>query len=389
MVLKSPSHLSLLVSVLFALLFWKCDENRLAPIDTVVSVPSVRLINVWPDSIYLDSLNSSNGNYTVTSTISAYVVDPDGGGWIAGVVATVFKPNSASPLTQVTLKDDGALADSLAGDGWFSARLQFGISRTQTGRYRIQIKATDRNGIESNIKEGSLVLWRTNSRPYFSALPSVQQFSPAGSDSVRLAVSIAVSDSDGLSDVYRVVARALNSTDSSAHEMYDDGLMIHRDPFPGDGIFSSIFWTHPLSGVQDLVIEFTAQDKQGAISDPLHRALTNSSPRIVRLDVPDSIQRPTGPPQLIPFRLTAADSNGLGDIDSVFFTNLSSANPANFLMYDDGNLAIHGDSTQGDGIYSTIVSIDASTTLGVKNFQFNVKDKFGAKDSLRKFITIY
>ena len=263
------------------------------------------------------------------------------------------------------------------------------LNRTQVGTYRILVFATDRNGVMSNQKEVAFVLFRNNSRPVIFGFPTIRQFSPSGTDSTLLTVSIAVADSDGLADIASASVRTLNAMDSSEHDLFDDGSPLHGDPFPGDGVFSSVFWTHPLSGVQNLELVFVAIDRRGATSDSVRRTLTNSPPRIVQLNVPDSIQRPSGPPQLIPFFLTAADSDGLGDIDSVFFTNLSSVNPTNFPLYDDGNLAVSGDSTRGDGIYSSIVQIDAATSLGAKNFQFNVKDKFGAKDSLRKIITIY
>jgi hypothetical protein len=57
-------------------------------------------------------------------------------------------------------------------------------------------------------------------------------------------------------------------------------------------------------------------------------------------------------------------------------------------MYDDGDLAAHGDSLAGDGTFSRLLSIDAATSTGQKQFRFSVTDRSAARADTLKIITI-
>jgi hypothetical protein len=68
--------------------------------------------------------------------------------------------------------------------------------------------------------------------------------------------------------------------------------------------------------------------------------------------------------------------------------NLSSVTPTVVLMYDDGDLAVHGDSVAADGTWSRRLSIDASNSTGAKTFKFSATDRAGARIDSTRIITI-
>lgn len=171
--------------------------------------------------------------------------------------------------------------------------------------------------------------------------------------------------------------------------MRDDGNLASGDALQGDGVYSTFFWVRPISVTDSVRLNFLAIDSSYEESAVVTRSLQNHPPRIVNVDVPDSIQRPASGTRLIPFRMTVTDSDGLGDIDTVTFVNTSSSNPLAFTMFDSGDLSLHGDLIANDGIYSRIVSIDAPTSTGVKAFRFEAVDKSGARDVVIRNITVY
>lgn len=374
---------SILLCSLFLCLaiFPGCEESDVSRIDSRGEPPNVRILTLSIDSVNIDSLVPVNGVYTVPVTIETEVDDSDGLADVSSVSIMVFRPGATSHFIA------GNLAPS-ATPGHFSADIAITLTRSQIGQYKIQVEAIDKSGLTSNALSRTVTLLKNNTPPALSGA-TLRGTTPAGSDSTFFTLSVIVADSDGIGDVAFVSVRALNSTDSSQRTLYDDGLPVHGDLFPGDGVFSGTAWVTPTIALPNVEFEFVATDRRGGVSDPLRRAVLNEAPAIVRVVVPDSIQRPSSGSRLIVFQCEVTDPDGLGDIDSVFFRNVTSENPANISMFDDGNIPVNGDTTANDGIYSRIVSIDASVTLGIREFRFYVVDRVAARDSLIRFITIY
>jgi hypothetical protein len=116
----------------------------------------------------------------------------------------------------------------------------------------------------------------------------------------------------------------------------------------------------------------------------------NLRPRIFNLSAPDTLVRPASGRRPVFFAVSASDPDGQGDISTVFFRSINSSNPNfEFRLYDDGNLAVTGDSIAGNGRYSLIIPIDSTATLGTKEFRFWARDKsLALSDSLVHIITI-
>ena len=84
--------------------------------------------------------------------------------------------------------------------------------------------------------------------------------------------------------------------------------------------------------------------------------------------------------------IEATDSNGTNDIAEVYFIVFkpdNSTNNSHILMYDDGNLEEHGDSTEGDNIYSRLIQVDQGNDKGLYRFEFKARDR---SDSLSNII---
>ncbi len=386
---KWPAAAALTASIIL-LLAWLapgCDKNPLGTVENTGHAPFVSSPSVTPDSVYLDGLTQIGGNYDVRVAVSARTTHPDGQGSIAQVTASFVRPGEADPMGQITLMDDGNTPDASAGDGIFTGLAQIGLTRAQSGTWRVRITAIDVNGLRSNTADLRLRLTIKNSPPSLD-VPSVRTYQPAGSDSVRYTFAVAASDSNGLETITSVFFRAQGTTDTSAHQLYDDGLPAHGDALPGDGLFSGIVWMKPTVSPDSVGFTITAVDDHGAQASVVHY-MADKPPSIVSVNVPSTITRPASGSIPINFFVTVTDPDGLGDIDSVYFRNFSSSNPnAIFMMYDDGNLAVHGDSTANDGTYSLIVQISSTNTPGVKEFHFYVVDKSGASDTAIRYITI-
>lgn len=156
----------------------------------------------------------------------------------------------------------------------------------------------------------------------------------------------------------------------------------------------AISFTINRSDVGDYLIFTTAQGITDYTSNSPGTILSitrrNARPMVFNPLVPDTLHRPDTGYRLVRFALSASDSDGLADIEKVFFKSINSQAPDfEQPMFDDGNLSVSGDSVALDGRYSRLLTLDSTATLGRKEFRFWARDKSGAlSDSLVKFIVI-
>jgi hypothetical protein len=362
-----------------------CDDSPLAILDTRSAAPVIRTADVTPDLFSLAAMTPSNGVYQVISSVTVTATDPDGVQDIVSAECAIVDPVDGTTRGGGTLIPVTGPVDSLYRV--FSGVAQFSFTREGARTYRVEITVTDRSGLRSGSSLLPLTIRPVNSNPLLGT-PSLRGTMIGASDTVRFAVSVAVSDSEGYATISAVHARPLVVTDSSRRELFDDGLAAHGDAFPGDGVFSGVFVLRPVNTPQDVVFEFSAEDRDGGGSAIVRRRFDNRPPTIEALVVPSTIQRPMSGTSVVSFFLRASDPDGLGDIDSVYFRNLTSTSPTSILMYDDGDLTAHGDSTAGDGTWSRALTIDATTTPGAKDFRFRVTDKGGDAANQQRTITI-
>jgi hypothetical protein len=378
---------------LLAVLFWSCEKNKTTPVDYSVAQPYLLAASVVSQHFNLDDATNGavtrlpDGTYRISDSITVQIIDPVGSSDLVESSYRTYAPNSGTPLLVHPLNRTRVVPGSGTTDTiTFAGRFSFIVDSLNLGTYRIEVFAQYHSGFLSNSVFVPLVVTVNNQPPRLDP-PTVRYSIAPGGASALFTLTIPASDPDGIADIASVAVRRLFTSDTSALPMFDDGRQDHGDRIAGDGIFSATFQVDTAS-LHSIEFEFSAVDRAGAPSNTVLKTLFNRAPTIVSLTIPDSIQRPSIGTQLITFFMSVADSDGLSDIDSVYFRNFSSNSPTNILMYDDGD-SVHGDVTAHDGIYSRIVSIDQSASLGIKEFHFYVVDNAGYRDERIKLIKIY
>ena len=257
-----------------------CDKNQLSPFDSGNTAPIVRDLHITPDSIYIDNLTPTNGEYAVSVIVNVGAADSDGVFDLAEVSADVIRPDGSSTLTGIVLHDDGLAPDTVAGDGKFSGSAEFKLTRAQAGRYLVKVSATDRVGAMSNALMNGLKLARRNSVPVLSNLDAPDSIIRPQTGSLLFSMTIAASDSDGLSDISQVYFKSLNSSDPTAKFfLYDDGgTILHNgvlsgDQLAGDGTYSIIVQLPSSASAGERLFAFQCQDTFGDTSAVLLHSL--------------------------------------------------------------------------------------------------------------------
>lgn len=132
--------------------------------------------------------------------------------------------------------------------------------------------------------------------------------------------------------------------------------------------------------VQFSVTGFNGESQVVAVSSfQFNNGQDNIAPVVSNLIMPDSLQ--TG--ETILFTIEASDSNGLSDIEFVFYEAydpndvrvVNSQGIYQFPMFDDGNTSENGDVTAGDGIYTVILTFPVSAQEGTWRFEFQARDR--------------
>jgi len=377
-------RISSLAVILLLLLFVSCENNPLDAIDTQGSAPYLHSAAVSPAGFDLDAMTQGT-SYPLYAALTATVRDPQGASDVAAVTYVLFDPSGDSQVAsgKCAIIMPPTQSEPVIGTGTFS----FSVDAGATGNYRLEISAVDQAGHMSATFVQEIPVFRGKSAPFLS-LPGARLLAESGADSIRYALSISATDGNGLGDISKVTVRAVGAKDDTPRTMYDDGGKLHADAVAGDGTYSLPLWVAPLGDIHDVVFEFSAEDRAGHPSNIARRPVANAVPRFITLDVPSTIQRPASGASTVTFRVTVTDDDGLPDIDSVYFRNMSTANPVPFPLYDDGNLQTHGDSTALDGSYASILEISSSNSPGVKAFRFSVTDRFGARADTTRNITI-
>ncbi len=382
---RRPMRKSFLPVFLFSLAFVSCENNPLDTVDTRGAAPFLQSATITPAGFDLDALTTPGTSYTLYASLSALVSDPQGASDVAAVTFALFGPSGDVPISSGqctrTLPSDNSQPVICTGT------LTFSVDKNAAGIYRLELSALDQAGHVSATLLQEIPLYRGKSAPVLSQ-PGARILELAGSDSTRYAVTVAAFDSNGLGDIARVTVRAIGAKNTALLTMYDDGSRLHFDALAGDAIYSLPAWVAPIGNIHDVVFEFQATDKAGHASNVIRRPVANAIPRFIAFNVPSTITRPVSGNSTVTFSVKVADDDGLADIDSVYFRNLSSASPLPFLLYDDGDMAAHGDSVAHDGSYASILQISSSNTPGVKLFQFSVTDRLGARADSTKNITI-
>ena len=225
-----------------------------------------------------------------------------------------------------------------------------------------------------------------------------------GNYSVATVVTARVTDPDGAGDLAEVAAEVLRPSSSSPFKqipLHDDGLS--PDLTANDGIYSGTLpfeLTRPQAGRYRIRV-FTLDDQglQSNVSDVSYLALrNNAAPTLSNLDAPDTVIVPIGGGLLVHITISAADSDGLADVDEVFFRSLDSSTPnVRFFLRDDGGteplgppfFQPSGDALAGDGEYSVLIPlVDGPNVRRTNRFAFQAWDGRDTSATLLHYLTV-
>lgn len=204
-------------------------------------------------------------------------------------------------------------------------------------------------------------------------------------DDSILTITIGFSSVEGLNGVYCDIISSDNVIlNSSPLNLYDNGNANNGDQVAGDKIYSNIF---PLSTFYPngtyRIIYYTNSQNNNSEQIAIHNftynnGQNNAAPVISNLVINPDTAVVTNQTVVILISIAAADSNGLNDIQSVFYKVYrpdSTTNGLETQLFDDGDTQTHGDITAGDGIYSRLIQADSTSIPGTYRFEFNARDR--------------
>jgi hypothetical protein len=142
------------------------------------------------------------------------------------------------------------------------------------------------------------------------------------------------------------------------------------------------FFNVPKSGAGAYRVSFQAPMEGNLESNTIIRTLIltrfNSPPVLSGLVAPDTVILPAGGSLNIRMTVVASDSDGLDDIQEVFFRSLDSSDPTKkYDLLDNGSSA-NGDAVAGDGVFSIIIQlVDSGNVRRTFRFAFQAVDSPG------------
>jgi hypothetical protein len=252
-----------------------CDDSKLGTVDPSGVPPFIRLALVRPDSISLKTISPTGGKYTVTTTVQLSCTDPQGPQDIASAGADVYYPYGTDIITKATLADDGKAPDSTAGDHMYTGTVQFTITQTQAGPFRIRFHVMDALGLESNVVDRTLIVDRANQPPVLANLVAPDSIRiPSPRDTLVL-MTVKATDPDGAQDIREVFFKSLDSSDPNAkYFLLDNGNAANGDAVDGDGIYSIIIILRDSATRKSYRFSFQAIDAFGETSAAILHTLT-------------------------------------------------------------------------------------------------------------------
>lgn len=222
----------------------------------------------------------------------------------------------------------------------------------------------------------------------------IDSLTPSGGVySFPVIVRVKVTDADGLADISTVngaLIRPSGSTPYFQFPLVDDGVL--PDSTVGDGMYAARLQFGVIrSQTGPHRIQLSALDGTNLNSNGLEITLDikrrNSIPVLSDLSAPDTVTLPVGGAVIVIMSIAAADSDGLSDIQQVYFRSLTSSSPDfKFFLKDDGGAdpppfsgwPSSGDVIAGDGIYTIEVPlVDGQAQRRTNTFAFQTIDAYG------------
>jgi hypothetical protein len=363
------------IAIILVFLISACSEKK-GPVDM-----NAVTFTVFPHS----TPARINISHAKLYSISYKVTHPEGLDAVTEVVAK-FSDSNSQVFFELMLFDDGSTInpsgkDVVAKDGIFSNTFISDSTIFAEGPIKIQaeVSSTSSEIINSQPIE---TLVGFNEAPNLISVSSPDTLF-SGSESVF--ISAVVQDLDGIEDIENVVFIGRQQQIN----IFEEALVFQSQLAPDSGLYGAFYDSSFAAGKKGLYdLDFQAKDLSEELSNVLTTQiyLENNAPGLTNLQIPDSMSVPGSGVNTKLISIKVKDSQGLTDIDSVYFDsilpngNLSLGNP--FIMYDnglpynpDGSANEAGDLVANDGVYSLTIGLPASTPTGNYVFKFFARDK--------------
>jgi hypothetical protein len=230
-----------------------------------------------------------------------------------------------------------------------------------------------------------------------TSLDSLSNFTYATGDSL-ITIFLYLNSSKYVAQVFcNVIASDDNKLNNDPVILSDNGT--NGDETAGDNKFTALFPMSHYYPQGTYTINYFVTDNEGSTKQVASSQFTydngqsNVAPVISNLVLPDTVARSVS----FIFTVTANDSNGLNDIDVVYFelyrpdNTLVEDPPGNtkLLMHDDGDFEHYGDDVAGDGIFSYKNSFSSTASTGTWRFVFHAKDRGGLlSNTVEKYVVV-
>ncbi len=247
--------------IAIAALFASCEKENTSVIDPTLTFPKILGVLITP-SIY----DTSDINGIAWAEVTSEET-------VTSVTVTVKNPSNTE-IGIFTLRDDGAVPDTIAGDGRYTGYITFSMTCRIVGQYKGEFIAKNVSGLTSSIISQNFSVINSNSiKPTVSNLvaPDSVQRPVAGQTPIFL--EIQADDPDGLCDVENVFFNSFKPNGDPSlfnpFTMYDDGSQEHCDAIAGDGKYSLCVVIDNQAQLGYYNFRFNARDRSDLLSDTL------------------------------------------------------------------------------------------------------------------------
>ncbi|HGY54432.1 MAG TPA: hypothetical protein ENK44_01895 [Caldithrix abyssi] len=377
----------------FAVLLLQCKQEQEPPLAS----PEIEISKVRTDEAW----NIKNDE---PYTVEVHVQTNGSNSNLLPVVMAV-KDGMGATLFTDSLYDDGAAehpddGDVIAGDGVFRNRFRADRISDQPTVLTFAFQAADADGNESAVYTQD-VRFDNNFKPEIVSV-SAPDTLPSGSPAVYLYA--AVFDKDGTEEVTNVlveVFKAAQNTSVDTFSMFNDGNFAQNgDVTAGDSVYSFKMDSAYAAGKQgEYRFRFTPYDAFTTPGQPAEMTmyLENLAGQVSTVFMADSVPKPTQGSILVQVAAQVNDPQGLGDVDSVYFTLEDSqgkfvrddyGNIVKIPLFDDGDNENNGDQTAGDGLFSVILQVTSTNRQEAYTLHFYERDLVGnlSADKQKSFV---
>lgn len=208
-------------------------------------------------------------------------------------------------------------------------------------------------------------------------------YNPADS---LITIRISFNSGSTIQSVYCDVYASDNlKKNTSPVSLLDNGNSANGDDIANDGKFANKFplsesYPNGIYSIRYFVTDKSNITKEAAVGTfKYNNGQANIAP-IISDDIIEPDTAIVNDTTVILTSVRAFDSNGLSDIEKVYFVvyrpNGTTSGIQN-VLFDDGNVSLHGDQIAGDGIYSLLIQITSANAKGTYRFEFQAKDRGG------------